>query len=135
MLNRLKELRLEKRLSQTQLADIFNISQQAVSHYEKGLRDMDYKLITSMSSFFQVSTDYLLGISDIKNFTSDDELKKLIIQSNIDDNDLYKTLLSLKKKLNSNKKIFIAGNELPEAHKEMLLSVINVLLTQSEESK
>ncbi len=135
MLNRLKELRLEKRLSQTQLADIFNISQQAVSHYEKGLRDMDYKLITSMSSFFQVSTDYLLGISDIKNFTSDDELKKLIIQSNIDDNDLYKTLLSLKKKLNSNKKMFIAGNELPEAHKEMLLSVINVLLTQSEESK
>ena len=135
MLNRLKELRLEKGLSQTQLADIFNISQQAVSHYEKGLRDMDYKLITSMSSFFQVSTDYLLGISDIKNFTSDDELKKLIIQSNIDDNDLYKTLLSLKKKLNSNKKMFIAGNELPEAHKEMLLSVINVLLTQSEESK
>lgn len=130
MLNRLKELRLEKRLSQTQLADIFNISQQAVSHYEKGLRDMDYKLITSMSSFFQVSTDYLLGISDIKNFTSDDELKKLIMQSNINDtdNDIRNSLISLKEKLSNSNEIFVDGTTLSDSHKNMLLSAINVIL-------
>ena len=67
-MNRLKELRKEKDLSQSKLAEIFNISQQAVSHYEKGLRDMDYKLIKDMSNFFDVSTDYLLGLSDVRNY-------------------------------------------------------------------
>ncbi|GAA0762249.1 hypothetical protein GCM10008907_31180 [Clostridium sartagoforme] len=47
-MNRLKELRLEKHMSQAKLAEVFNISQQAVSHYEKGLRDMDSNLVTSI---------------------------------------------------------------------------------------
>lgn len=127
---RIKKLRLEKRLSQDQLAYIFNISQQAVSNYEKGLREMDYKLITSMSSFFQVSTDYLLGISYTKNFTSDDELKKLIMQSNINDtdNDIRSSLISMKEKLSNSNEIFVDGNTLSDSHKNMLLSVINVIL-------
>lgn len=127
---RIKKLRLEKRLSQDQLAYIFNISQQAVSNYEKGLREMDYKLITSMSSFFQVSTDYLLGISDIKSFTSDDELKRLIMQSNINDtdNDIRSSLISMKEKLSNSNEIFVDGNTLSDSHKNMLLSAINVIL-------
>ncbi|WP_459830650.1 helix-turn-helix domain-containing protein [Clostridium carnis] len=73
ILNRLKELRLEKHMSQAKLAEAFNISQQAVSHYEKGLRDMDSNLVTSIASYFNVTIDYLLGKSDIKNY---DKVKK-----------------------------------------------------------
>lgn len=80
-MNRLKELRLEIKMSQSELADIFNISQQAVSHYEKGLRDMDNTLIASMANYFNVSTDYLLGISKVKNhnnITPEDKINKTL---------------------------------------------------------
>lgn len=70
-MNRLKELRIEKNLSQSKLAELFNISQQAVSHYEKGIRDIDSSLIKNLANFFDVSTDYLLGITDVKNYTED----------------------------------------------------------------
>lgn len=67
-MNRLKELRVEKQMSQAKLAEVFNISQQAVSHYEKGLRDMDSNLIASIASYFNVTIDYLLGKSTIRNY-------------------------------------------------------------------
>lgn len=70
-MNRLKELRIEKNLSQSKLAELFNISQQAVSHYEKGIRDIDSSLMKNLANFFDVSTDYLLGITDVKNYTDD----------------------------------------------------------------
>lgn len=85
-MNRLKELRLEKHMSQAKLAEVFNISQQAVSHYEKGLRDMDHTLMTSISDFFNVSIDYLLGLSQIRNYeeiTTEDKINKLIEESGI----------------------------------------------------
>lgn len=73
-MNRLKELRIEKDLSQAKLADLFNISQQAVSHYEKGIRGIDSSLIASLAKFFDVSTDYLLGVSDVRNYTQDPDI-------------------------------------------------------------
>lgn len=132
---RLKHLRLENNLTQEELASKFGLHKTRISQYELNKRQADDDMKKKLAKYFNVSLDYIMGNSDIKNFTSDDELKKLIIQSNINDNDLYKTLLSLKKKLNSNSKMFISGNELPEAHKDMLLSVVNLLLTQNNESK
>ncbi|MGG7191166.1 helix-turn-helix domain-containing protein [Clostridium paraputrificum] len=132
---RIKYLRENMNLTQKELANKLGISSSTIGMYESGRRNPDTSMLNILSDFFNVSVDYLMGRTNIKNFTSDDELKKLIIQSNVDDNDLCRSLLSLKKKLNSNKKMFIAGNELPQAHKDMLLSVINVLLTQNQESK
>lgn len=87
-MNRLKDLRIEKKMSQAKLAETFNISQQAISHYEKGLRDMDYDLIKSISAFFNVSTDYLLGISNNKNY--EDKESTIALHSDIDYKDLPK---------------------------------------------
>lgn len=66
-MNRLKELRIERGLSQSKLAKMLNISQQSISHYEKGIRDIDNTLVSSFANFFNVSIDYFLGKSDIKN--------------------------------------------------------------------
>ncbi|WP_394899527.1 helix-turn-helix domain-containing protein [Clostridium paraputrificum] len=85
-MNRLKELRLEKKMSQSKLAETFNISQQSISHYEKGIRDMDNDLIKSMSSFFNVSADYLLGISNNRNYNSSEET--IALHSDYDYKDL-----------------------------------------------
>lgn len=86
-MNRLKELRIEKSLSQAKLAELFNISQQAVSHYEKGVRDIDSSLIKNLANFFDVSTDYLLGISDIRNYTEDPNIT-IALHSDTDYDDL-----------------------------------------------
>ncbi|MBY6816501.1 helix-turn-helix transcriptional regulator [Clostridium botulinum] len=86
-MNRLKELRIEKDLSQAKLAELFNISQQAVSHYEKGIRDIDSSLIKTLSNFFSVSSDYLLGISDIRNYTDDPNVT-ISLHSDTDYDDL-----------------------------------------------
>jgi len=58
---RLKNLRQEKNLTQTQLADIIGISRGALSLYETGKREPDYCTLQKFADFFNVSTDYLLG--------------------------------------------------------------------------
>lgn len=61
---RLQELRIERGLSQTDLAKQFNISQRAVSHYENEEHDLSTEMIITICKFFDVSADYLLGLKD-----------------------------------------------------------------------
>lgn len=58
---RLKELRKEKGLSQKELADIFSVSQGTIANWENGRRIMDIETAKSISDFFGVTIDYLLG--------------------------------------------------------------------------
>jgi repressor LexA len=60
-MNRIKELRKAKKLTQTQLARLFNISQQTLSGWENGLFEPDQKTIFKIADYFGVSVDYLLG--------------------------------------------------------------------------
>ena len=64
---RIKELREEKGLSQLQFAQKVNLTQQAISLYEKGDREPSLEVIKNIADFFEVTTDYLLGKSDIRN--------------------------------------------------------------------
>ncbi len=61
---RLRELRIERGLSQIDLAKQFNISQRAISHYENEIHDLSTDLIIAICKFFDVSADYLLGLKD-----------------------------------------------------------------------
>lgn len=64
---RLKILREENNLSQFELADKLNMSQQAISAYENGKREPDIETIKKFAGFFGVSTDYLLEKSNVRN--------------------------------------------------------------------
>lgn len=64
--NVLRNLREEKLLTQGELADALNLSQKTISNYEVGTRDPDNDTLIKMATFFDVSVDYLLGISNIK---------------------------------------------------------------------
>lgn len=63
MKNRLKELRHEKKLSQKDLAKKLNISQQAISLYEKGDREPKIDTWQKLADFFKVPTEYLYSYS------------------------------------------------------------------------
>lgn len=60
-MSRIKELRLDKGLSQESLAKILNVHQTAVSQWEKSRTMPDIELLTKMARHFDVSIDYLLG--------------------------------------------------------------------------
>ncbi len=63
--SRIKTLRIEKRMSQAELASALGVSTNAVSQYETDKRFPDQKCIVKICRFFDVSSDYLLGLSDI----------------------------------------------------------------------
>lgn len=61
---RLKELRIERNFTQTELAKILNVSQRSVSSWETGFRQPDYETLELIARFFDVSADYLLGLEN-----------------------------------------------------------------------
>lgn len=61
---RLKELRIEKNLTQSQLAAFLSVDQRSISNWEKGIREPDFKMLAVIAHFFEVSSDYLLGLED-----------------------------------------------------------------------
>ena len=62
--DRLKELRIERNVSQADLGKIVNMSKMAVSHWENGHSEPSIAQLIAISSFFDVSVDYLIGKSD-----------------------------------------------------------------------
>lgn len=61
---RLKELRLEKDLSQTKLAEKLGVDFRTISNCENGVRKPDIDTVVNIAKYFEVSTDYLLGVVD-----------------------------------------------------------------------
>ena len=56
----LKELRLEKNLSQRKLGEIFNVCNQTISFWEMGSREPDLDTLLEIAHFFDVPLEYLL---------------------------------------------------------------------------
>lgn len=69
---RLKELRVEKGISQLKLAMDLNMNQNSVSRYETEQRQADYGMLVTLADYFDVSIDYLLGRTDVKEMQKTD---------------------------------------------------------------
>lgn len=65
--NRLKQLRKEKGLTQTELAKLINIGNKTISDYERNITSPDIETLNVIAGYFNVSTDYLLGKTNQKN--------------------------------------------------------------------
>ncbi len=63
-IERLKELRAEKKLTQSQLAKETGLSQSAIALWENGRRIPNALAIITLCKYFAVTSDFLLGISD-----------------------------------------------------------------------
>jgi len=64
---RLYALREDADMKQTDLAKIVSMKSSAISKYEKGLTQPNLDTLVKFAELFHVSTDYLLGVSDIPN--------------------------------------------------------------------
>ena len=67
MYKRIRELREDNDLLQKNLAEYLNCCQVAYSRYELGTRDIPTEVLIALSKFYNVSTDYILGLKDEKN--------------------------------------------------------------------
>lgn len=65
-MNKLYDLRKEKGVRQIDVANILEVSKQCYSNYEKGFREPDFASLQKLAEYFEVSVDYILGISDTR---------------------------------------------------------------------
>lgn len=69
MYPRIRDLREDHDLTQTQIAKILNMSQTGYSQYEIGKNDIPTKILIELSKYYNTSVDYLLGLtSEIKPY-------------------------------------------------------------------
>lgn len=61
---KLKQLREENNISQTEIAKYLNIKQNTYSQYETGKRQLSIEMLIKIAKFYKVSTDYILDLED-----------------------------------------------------------------------
>ena len=85
---RLKYLRQKNKLTQSELADVLGLKPTAISNYESERNEPSFDKLITLSKYFDVSCDYLLGITDSYLPVGGEVLDKDIVEFF----DLYKQL-------------------------------------------
>jgi len=92
--DRLKKLRKEKNILQKDLASALKLSVSTIGMYEQGRRDPDTETLSSIAEYFDVSIDYLLGNTNVRNsykekpsipeeFENPEEAVKFLLEQNV----------------------------------------------------
>ena len=91
----LKKFRLQRELTQEQLADILGVSAQAVSRWENGTTYPDITLLPVIASYFEITLDELMGMD---SFKSEEQLKELLgqLEANGSKGLIYENILLLR---------------------------------------
>ena len=82
--NRLKQLRKENNLTQEELAQKISKTRSTIAGYETERKEPDYETLVLLAKYFNVSLDYLMGVSDVRNpYINDkdlDEVNKFLLE-------------------------------------------------------
>lgn len=120
------DLRNEKGLSQTELANKLNCNKQLISKLESGERSLSMTMLKAYADFFSVSTDYLLGLTDTK--TRDIKLKAVCDYTGLDEKAI--TRISVMKNYCMDfDGTQISGTDAFEALNEYLISVVSEVVS------
>lgn len=122
---RFKEERLNKRLTQEQLADKFNLKKSSISRYENDKQMPEVNLLRGFSDFFGVSVDYLIGNEESRQ--EDDFLNEF---DDLKQNGKFTNEKSAKKFLSHQKQLMAFG--MPELTDKEYIDFANDILTQIE---
>lgn len=114
--NRLKKLRLQKKLTQLQVAKLVNISEARYNLYENNRRQPDYNLLKDLAKVLDTTTDYLLG--------NDDTTKT--INTIIPDSELADKLNVLVESENA-KVLFDKLGDLNEEELKQFVDIVNII--------
>ncbi|MDE5772301.1 MAG: helix-turn-helix domain-containing protein [Ruminococcus sp.] len=112
----LKELRLDKKLSQQDVADISEVSARAYQKYEYGTAEPNFDNLSKLADFYGVSTDYLLGRESAS--LPANAMEVLEIEKSVDDDEFMRLY-----------------NELPDYAKQIFVDVMAKLAWATEQAK
>lgn len=115
MKSRIKELRKKRGLMQQRLASELGITQQMLSKYERDVTLIKVDVLKKIAKYFNVTTDYLLGVSDVKR----DLQRQMVMNETLDE---YYDLVEVYK-------------ELDPYDQEMIWSIIQVVKRTSDRRK
>ena len=84
---KLKRLRMEKELTQDELASILGLNRATISSYERSALYPSVEALLEICHYFQVSADYLLGLSDSNKFDTSylTDQQEIIIRALLDE--------------------------------------------------
>lgn len=119
-MNRIRDLRIEKGWNQEYLGSLLNVQKSAVSKYEQGKISLNDDIIKKLSEIFEVSADYLIGNSDIRN----PENTNKDVLTDKDEKDIAKTMEKLRDQLSNDKGLMFDGDILDEETAKLLLASI-----------
>lgn len=100
-MNRLKEIRERKGITQKQVAEFLGRGVTTYANYETGRRDMDTETLVMLAEYFEVTTDYILGRGreeELKAKANEKELDGLLLKEATRIAELIQSLPSLRKK-------------------------------------
>lgn len=116
---RLKKLRKAKNLSQYELADRLGFSRGKLANYEQGTREPDFVTLEIIANFFEVSTDYLLGVDSGQT-------------QNKAEKDIAKRLKQFEADLENSDGLAFDGEPMSDEAKESLLESMELLFRQTQ---
>ncbi|MCZ0892012.1 helix-turn-helix transcriptional regulator [Ligilactobacillus saerimneri] len=79
---KIRDLRKQRKMSQTELANILHVSQQTVTAWETGKAEPASSAVANLADYFNVTTDYLLGRPEEKK---DDGIDHTALEKAIDE--------------------------------------------------
>ena len=125
---RLKQLRTEKKMTQTELGKKLNVTKASVSGYENGTRNPDQESLVKIAEIFNVSTDYLLGKEQNK--------RKYYELTDKDEKDISERLQVMIEDLENNAHYSKENGEMDDNTRELLImSLENSLRIAKQEAK
>lgn len=95
--SRLKQIRIERKVTQKELAAYLNVSQNAVFNWENGKREPPIKTISEIAEYFNVSADYLMTGEEKQGYYLNEETAKLA-QEMFEDEDM-RSLFDMKRNM------------------------------------
>ena len=99
-INRIRELRKEKGLKQLEVAKFLNMSPTGYNKYEISSSAPGIETIIKLAKFYNVSIDYLVGISNNRNY---DSIESLFKNLNAADKEYISNLIERVSRLNGKK--------------------------------
>ena len=98
---RLVELRTEKGLSQKDVAADLGVSQALLSHYEKGIREYSLSFLCKAAEYYNVTTDYILGVTDSRSGLNSAELEDRDEDSVFNTSSIYRAAIMSHERMNA----------------------------------
>lgn len=123
--NTIRELRKEKKMSQSELGKFIGVSQTTVTAWETGRAEPSSTFVSKLADLFNVSTDYLLGRSDSKKEPYYELTEK-------EKNDIAVQAEKLMDGIESGENLNFYGEPATEEQKERLLIAIQTAMEMNK---